>query len=142
MSQLNYNILAIARCTSQFRSEKMAEYGLKAFHISYLLNISNYPGISQDKLAQLIYINKSNVARQSAYLEEQGYIIRQPSTTDKRAMELYPTEKTLELVPKIRAFSQEWDSFLTNDLTPEEIQTVNQVLSKMRDKAAGWMSDR
>ena len=142
MSELNYNILAIARCTTQLRSEKMTEWGLKAFHISYLLNICNYPGISQDKLAQLIYINKSNVARQAAFLEEQGYITRQSSATDKRVMELYPTEKATALVPQIREFLREWDSFLTEELTSEEIETVNHILSKMRQKAAGWMADR
>ena len=142
MSELNYNILAIGRCTTQFRSEKMAEYGLKACHISYLLNICKYPGISQDKLAQCIYINKSNVARQAAYLEEQGYITRQPSSTDKRVMELYPTQKAQDMLPQVRGILQEWDDHLTYDLTPEEIDTVIKVLSKMRTKAADWMEGR
>lgn len=141
MSKLNFNILAIARCSCQFRSERMAAYGLKACHTSYLVNICAHPGISQDKLAQIIYINKSNVARQSAFLEEQGYITRQPSSTDKRVMELYPTEKALALLPEVKAILQEWDDLLTVDLTPEELETVNRVVTQMKEKAGAWMNE-
>lgn len=141
VSKLNSNILALGRSVTQFRSERMAAYGLKSCHISYLLNICANPGISQDKLAQFIFFNKSNVARQAAVLEEQGYITRQPSPTDKRVMELYPTQKALDLLPDIRQIMQEWDELLTGDLTPEEIETVNRVLDKMREKASAWMNE-
>ena len=83
MSQINRKILAIARCNTQYRSEKMAPFGLKACHTSYLLKITSSPGISQDKLAQALFFNKSSVARQAAVLEESGFIIRKPSTSDK-----------------------------------------------------------
>ena len=141
MSKLNSDILAIARCNTQFRAEKMAQFGLKGCHISYLLHICHCPGISQDRLAQRIYINKSNVARQAAVLEEQGYITRIPSTTDKRMLELYPTQKAQDLIPQIHAFLLEWDQLLTVDLSPEEVETVNHVLEKMKEKAGIWMNE-
>ncbi len=141
MAQLNSNILAIARCNTQFRSERMAEFGLKSFHVSYILQICGCPGISQDKLAQRIYINKSNVARQAAYLEEEGYITRTPSPTDKRVMELYPTEKAKALLPQIEAILMDWNKIITEDLTEEEITTVRQVLEKMQCKAGIWMNE-
>ena len=140
MSKLNFNILAIGRCSTQFRSEKMAAHGLKACHTSYLRSICDHPGISQDKLAQIIYFNKSNVARQCAILEEQGFILRRPSATDKRVLELYPTQKALALMPAIRSILQEWDELLTCDLTPEEADTVNRVLELMKQKAGAWMN--
>lgn len=141
MSKLNFDILAIARCDSQYRSERMAEYGLKGCHTSYLINICGCPGISQDKLAQRIYINKSNVARQAAFLEEQGYITRRPSETDKRVLELYPTDKALALLPAIRGILQDWDDMITGDMSPEEAQTVIRTLEKMKDTAGRWMNE-
>lgn len=141
MSKLNFDIIAIARCNSQYRSEKMAEYGLKGCHTSYLLNICNHPGISQEKLAQRIYINKSNVTRQAAFLEESGYILRRPSETDKRVVELYPTEKALALLPQIRAILGEWDEMLTAGLTPEEAEAVTAILDKMKQNAGEWMNE-
>ena len=141
MSKLTFSMLAISRCNVQFRSEKMAEFGLKSCHISYLMNICNNPGISQDKLAQRIYINKSNVARQAAVLEEAGYITRQPSSSDKRVQELYPTEKALALLPEIKAILREWSDLLTADLTDNEIETVTAVLEKMQHTAGQWMEN-
>lgn len=141
MSKLNYNILAIFRCGSQYRSEKMAQYDLKSCHTSYLLNICNHPGISQDKLAQRICINKSNVARQAAFLEEQGYIQRRPSPSDKRVLELYPTQKALALLPAVRDILHQWDDMLTQDLTDQEIETVTRILDKMKDRATAWMEE-
>lgn len=141
MSKLSFDILAIARCHSQYRAEQMAPYGLKACHISYLIYICRYPGISQDKLAQKIYFNKSNVARQAAVLEEAGYITRQSAPADKRVMELYPTEKAIALIPEIRKILDRWNDMVTEDLTPEEIETVSHLLDKMKDKAALWMNE-
>ena len=139
MSKLTFAILAIARCNVQFRGEKMAEFGLKSCHASYLLQICNHPGISQDQLAQRIYINKSNVARQAAFLEEEGYITRKPSASDKRVQELYPTEKATALLPQIHGILDEWSHLLTEGMTPEEIETVTKVLLKMQTTAGQWM---
>ena len=139
MSQINRKILAIARCNTQYRSEKMAPFGLKACHTSYLMHICANPGISQDRLAQLIFINKSNVARQAAILEEEGFIARKPSQADKRVMELYPTEKTLTLMPEITDILNKWEDFLLADLSDTEVAQVHSVLQRMRDKASGWM---
>ena len=141
MAKINSNILAIARCNTQFRAERMAQFGLKGFHISYILHICGCPGISQDKLAQRIYINKSNVARQAAFLEEEGFITRTPSASDKRVLALYPTEKATALLPAIHAIFQDWNRILTPDLPAAEIETVAPFLDKMQDKAGAWMND-
>ena len=50
-------------------------------------------GISQEKLAKMIYINKSNVTRNLAVLEKNGYIERRPAENDKRVMLVFPTQK-------------------------------------------------
>ena len=141
MSRLTFSILAIGRCATQFRSEKMAPFGLKGFHISYFIQICGCPGISQDQLAQRIYINKSNVARQAAFLEEEGYITRVPSPSDKRMLQLYPTQKAMDLMPHIRQILQEWDALITDDLSEEDAQAVTAVLERMKFRAGEWMNE-
>ena len=66
MSQIIRDITEISRCGVQYRADQLAPMGLKACHASYLTEICDCPGISQDKLARRICINKSNVARQAA----------------------------------------------------------------------------
>ena len=91
MTQLVRDITEITRAGAEYKATNLAAYGLKGCHASYLSEICACPGISQDKLAQRICINKSNVARQASALEEDGFIIRKPSTADKRVMvQLWP----------------------------------------------------
>ena len=141
MSQIIRDITEIARCGAQYRTEALAPMGLKACHASYLTEICAHPGISQDQLAGRICINKSNVARQAAVLEEEGFIKRIPSTTDKRIMELHPTQKTLDLMPQISPILRCWENCLTTDLTPEEVAILQKLLLQMREKASAWMEN-
>lgn len=142
MSQIIKDITEIARCGAQFRTEALAPLGLKACHASYLTEICTHPGISQDRLAGLICINKSNVARQAVILEEEGFIRRVPSSSDKRIVELHPTEKTLELMPRIQPILGQWEGCLTAELTEEEVRAVGDIVAKMREKASRWMENR
>ena len=142
MSQIIRDITEIARCGAQYRTEALAPMGLKACHASYLLEISAHPGISQDKLAARICINKSNVARQTVILEEDGFILRTPCAQDKRIVQLYPTQKTLELLPEISTILQQWESCLTSDVSEEERLILERVLARMKDKSSEWMASR
>ena len=141
MSQIIRDITEISRCGAQYRTEALAPMGLKACHASYLTEISAHPGISQDQLAARICINKSNVARQAAILEEDGFITRTPSPTDKRIMQLYPTQKTLELLPSISPILGQWEACLTEDISEEEKALLEKLLSRMKDKASNWMEN-
>ena len=141
MSQIIRDITEISRCGAQYRTEALAPMGLKACHASYLSEICAHPGISQDQLAALICINKSNVARQAAILEEDGFITRTPSQSDKRVMQLYPTRKALDLLPSIAPILSQWESCLTSDLTEDEKNMLEQLLARMRDRASYWMEN-
>ena len=141
MPAITRDMMEIARVTTQYRSEKLAPLGLKSCHSSYLLAISNHPGISQDQLAQMICINKSNVARQVVVLEESGFITRSPNPSDKRGMQLYPTEKTLEILPQIRQVNRFWQEYLTGDLTQQELEVLESLLRRIQAKAAAWTEE-
>ncbi len=142
MSQIIQDILEIARCCVQYRADMLAPMGLKSCHASYLTEICANPGISQDKLARTICINKSNVARQAAILEEEGFITRRPSAADKRVMELYPTEKTLALLPQISQILKQWECCIGSSLTGEETEQLSILLAKMKVRATKYMEDR
>ena len=129
----------IVRCGMQYRNDRLASFGLKSSHASYLLEICRSPGISQDTLAKRICFNKSNIARQIAVLEEDGFVLRKPSQEDKRIMELYPTEKTLELLPRIDQIMDHWQDRLTQDLTDAEQALLEEMLLKMRRRASAYM---
>ena len=142
MSQIIRDITEIARCGAQYRADRLAPLGLKGCHASYLTEVCANPGISQDQLAKRICINKSNVARQAAALEEEGFLTRIPSPTDKRIMELHPTQKTLDLLPEISCVLKRWEGCITGDLTAEELDQLAALLAKMKSRAGDYMDGR
>lgn len=139
MSNIIKDITEITRCGIQYRTDKLAPLGLKACHGSYLTEICAQPGISQEQLAKCICINKSNVARQVAILEEGGFLQRMPNWEDKRIMKLYPTQKTLDLLPKIMDIMDAWQELLVKDLSWDEQELLEGLLEKMRSRASDWM---
>ena len=142
MSQIIRDMTEIARCGAQYKADRLSPMGLKGCHASYLTEICAHPGISQDQLAKRICINKSNVARQAATLEEEGFVTRTPSATDKRIMELHPTQKTLDLLPQISCVLKEWETCITGDLTPEELDLMAALVAKMKARATDYMDGR
>ena len=101
MPDLMHHVTEIARCAALFRQEELTPLGLKSCHSSYIDAICTCPGITQDQLARRIFINKSNVARQLVILEEEGYVERRPSPEDKRAIQVFPTQKAIEAMQKV-----------------------------------------
>lgn len=141
MGQLIRNITEITRCGAQYRTENLTQMGLKSCHASYLMEICAHPGISQEKLAGRICINKSNVARQAAVLEEGGFVTRIPCEADRRVMRLYPTEKALALLPQIQKILDTWSAYLTQDLSDDEQAQLARILAKMKERAVAWMEE-
>ena len=59
--QLTKAMGAVFRYLRRQRSAYMEPLGLRGPHIRYLLDVAAEPGISQDKLAQRIAVDKSRV---------------------------------------------------------------------------------
>ena len=142
MPDLMHHVAEIARCAALFRQEELTPLGLKSCHSSYLAVICTSPGITQDQLARRIFINKSNVARQLVILEEEGYVERRPSPEDKRAIQVFPTQKAIDAMPEIIRIFRVWESFVAQDLSEEERKSLAAMLEKMKSRSADWMEKR
>lgn len=124
-----------ARCAAIYRSERLEAEGLNGYQHTYILNICREPGISQERLAARIYVNKSNVTRQLALLEQNGFVERRPSENDKRVMEVFPTEKAHAVYPRVREVLVEWNAGLLEQFTPEEQKLLSAMMERVMGKA-------
>ena len=135
MPSISRYIMTIARCSNQFRSERLQGTGLCGRHCAYILRVCRAPGTTQDAIAKEIYVNKSNVTRQLAALEQEGFVELRPCETDSRAMEVYPTEKALAVLPQVRAVLQEWNAYITADFSEEEKEQFSSLLARAAARA-------
>lgn len=124
----------ISRCEAIYRTEK-TDGRLQGVYHSYILTICRNPGLSQERLAKHMCINKSSVTRHLAYLEKNGYVERRPSEKDKREMLVYPTDKMLGAHSEVKAITQEWNGLLAEGVTEEELEIFHKILDRMLDKS-------
>ena len=139
MSSIMRSVNIISRCGAMYRADKMKSHELAVCHHSYILAICHNPGISQEQLARHICINKSNVTRALATLEDQGYVQRRHSETDKRVTLVFPTEKMLAMYPKVKEIATEWNNYLSADLTEEERALFQKTLEKISARAQAYI---
>ncbi len=135
MEAIIRSINHIARMATLYREQELKKYGLGAMHHTYLLNICRQPGISQEALAKLIFVNKSNVARQLAVLEEKGFVTRQTSQEDRRQLLVYPTEDARALIPVIQDILQRWNAQVMIDFPAEEQKQLLDQLAVVKEKS-------
>ncbi len=142
MPTLSRNINVISRCAAAYRAEGLEGSGISAAHYFYILAIGKNPGISQDKLAKKLYINKSSVARALQILEGDGFIERRQSETDRRITLVYPTKKGEELLPFISKISGDWNNFLFGALDENEQELFGALLDKVAKRAASYVDGK
>lgn len=128
------DISAISRYLRRQRDRYMAPLGMKSIHARFLMEVCRTPGITQDQLTQLLGFDKSSVARHAAFLEENGYLTREAGA-DKRVLQLQPTEKTRLLEPELTRQMNLWEQTLLQELSPEEQQTLLDLLRRVRSRA-------
>lgn len=135
MSKFMKMLNNISRSQAIYRNAKISANDLQSGHYAFVLAICREPGRSQEDLAQELCVNKSTVARNINYLEEKGYILRNPLPNDKRQFSVFPTEKMLTVLPDIKKASDEWMSLLSEGIPQKELDIFNSVLKRMQDRA-------
>ena len=134
---LMHNIGLISRCATLYRDARLEHLGISGYQASYVTQICRCPGISQDQLAQKLHVNRSSVTRQLAMLEENGFITRCRSDSDRRLMQVYPTEKMKQALPVVRECFHSWHDSLTEGLSEDEISTLERLLTRLAERAEG-----
>ena len=136
------NINMVARSATQFSEEQLKKVSdLKGYHTKYLLNVCANPGVSQDALAKAIFVNKSNVARQIAALEEAGYVERRQGE-DKRVSLVYPTDKAKQILPVIRGINAKWREVITEGFSDSEKELLLSLTERLYNNAVKYMEEQ
>ena len=138
MPALMRYINIVSRCAAIWRADKLEGTELGDQHYSYILVVCRRPGISQDAISRRLFINKSNVTRSLAYLEEHGFVTRERDPEDRRQTLVYPTEKALEILPKVREIIRGWNSYITEGFTEEEMEMYMAMTERIAARAAEY----
>lgn len=114
-----------------YLDKKLKDIGLNSSQHFYILKIYENPGITQDKLIDIIHLNPSNITRALCQLEKLGFIERVAKKDDKRTYNLYPTDKALEVYQKINKIINDWKNFLLSNFSEEEKEYLLKLTKKI-----------
>jgi len=90
-------------------------------------------GLNQNEIAELVWRDKSSLARLLAKMERKGYIIKRQHEQDKRVNLIYLTESGKEVFRNTRPIIQKAINILEKDLNKSEINRMIEILKRIQD---------
>lgn len=139
MAKFMKNINLVSRSAEVFREERLKDCGIRGCQSKYVLVLAQNPGVSQEDISRMLFVNKSNVARQIGFLETAGFVKKVGNDKDRRAVHLYPTEKLLGALPRVKEVLAEWRALVTEGFTEEEKAELARLSEKMVENARKFM---
>lgn len=133
------NLLRISRCFDNYRRSVLRDVDACPALQPLISRVCRFPGCTQDSLVEELCLDKSTVARHLARLEELGYIERRAAENDARFREVYPTQKALDLFPRLRETYFQFYDGLLQGLTVEEREALERLSAKLCANAKGMI---
>lgn len=96
---------------------------------------SGMEGITQKEIALRIGRDQTNVARMLLNLEQKGFISRTQGKQDRRALQVWLTDKGREIEASVIEATHSFHAQLLNGTTEEEVECFMRVLKKLEQNA-------
>ncbi len=131
MAEILRDIGMIARALDSISNIEFKEVDLTRGQYLYLVRICENPGIIQEKLAEMIKVDRTTTARAIKKLESNGMIERLEDKENKKIKKLYPTKKGAEIYPFIIRENNYSNAVALNGLSDEEAKQLEYLLKKV-----------
>lgn len=124
-------ISILQRYRKYYVSQQLEPLGIRGGHYIFLLMLSKHDGASQESISNYLKIDKTTTAKALKKLEESGYLNRQKDKTDKRAYQVFLTQKAWDALPVIHRAVREWEKQMLAGITTEEYNLLEALLCRM-----------
>ncbi|PFB14914.1 MarR family winged helix-turn-helix transcriptional regulator [Bacillus cereus] len=132
MKEILREIGMIARALDSISNMEFKEYNLTKGQYLYLVRICENPGIIQEKLAEMIKVDRTTAARAIKKLEINGFIDKKDDEHNKKIKKLFPTEKGKNVYPFIKRENDYSNIVALNGFTEIEVKTIFNLLQRVR----------
>ena len=138
MSEKNYLSLdssILYRCNQKHFDKLLSKYEIGYTQLMLLTRIYENEGISMNELATMGVFDKGTITKSIQRLEQLLYVRIENSEVDKRSKLLFTSDKAQEIMPELYKIRSEWNSYLSSDITTEDMDTYYQVQAKIIERA-------
>lgn len=132
MKEILREIGMIARALDSISNIEFKEYDLTKGQYLYLVRICENPGIIQEKLAEMIKVDRTTASRAIKKLEKNGFIERREDKYNKKIKKIFPTMKGENVYPKIKRENDHSNSVALAGFTEREVEIISHLLQRVR----------
>lgn len=132
MIEILREIGMIARALDSISNIEFKEIDLTRGQYLYLVRICENPGIIQEKLAELIKVDRTTTARAIKKLEMNGFIEKKEDEHNKKIKKLYPTDKGMGVYPLIKRENDYSNRVALEGFSESEAKTILDLLIRVR----------
>ncbi|KXZ22692.1 MarR family transcriptional regulator [Bacillus nakamurai] len=132
MKEILREIGMIARALDSISNIEFKEYDLTKGQYLYLVRICENPGIIQEKLAEMVKVDRTTAARAIKKLEINGFIEKKEDKHNKKIKKLFPTEKGKHVYPFIKKENDHSNRVALAGFSEKEAETIFHLLQRMR----------
>lgn len=132
MKEILREIGMIARALDSISNIEFKEYNLTKGQYLYIVRICENPGIIQEKLAEMIKIDRTTAARAIKKLEMNGFIEKKDDNHNKKIKRLFPTDKGKQVYPFIKKENDHSNSVALAGFSEIEVANVFHLLQRVR----------
>jgi DNA-binding MarR family transcriptional regulator len=132
MKEILREIGMIARALDSISNIEFKEFDLTKGQYMYLVRICENPGIIQEKLAEMIKVDRTTAARAIKKLEINGFIEKKEDAHNKKNKQLFPTEKGENVYPFIKRENDYSNIIALEGFSKKEADTTFNLLQRIR----------
>lgn len=124
---------SVSRLMKLYISRSMAEgdYKISTTHLFVMLDILHNPGTSMKETGCRLDLEKTTVTKTVKKLLDLDYITAFDDEIDRRVTRLYLTEKSNELLPRVKEIMKSMRKVLYDDFSEDEIELVNSLMQRI-----------
>ena len=137
MAEILREIGMIARALDSIANIEFKEYDLTRGQYLYLIRICENPGIIQEKLADMIKVDRTTAARAIKKLEANGFIEKRADAANRKIKRIFPTEKGKAISPNISRENEHSERVALQGLSEEEATVLSGLLQTVRKNVEG-----
>lgn len=132
MKEVLREIGMIARALDSISNIEFKEFDLTKGQYLYLVRICENPGIIQEKLAEMIKVDRTTASRAIKKLELNGFIEKRGDANNKKIKKLYPTEKGKSIYPLLKREHDYSNAVALKGFSESEVEALFHLLQRVR----------
>src|SRR5208337_2421218 len=114
-------------------SDRLRETGISIPQCDVLTTLTEQEGVSQQQLAERLYVTKGNISGLLDRLEEAGFVERRPAESDRRQYSIHLTDSGRAMAERAIVVQHKWIASTLGRMTEADLEALEAQIVALRD---------